>query len=170
MINKLNKRTIILALVLVLFIILIVVNNIEKNNQNVEQTKQTDFEEYLDDGIEFSKLFKEKKYLENILISNIVLNNNNIEYTLKNNSNSSVYISNQITIKVGEDNYHFSDTLEGKIELKPLEEKVITLDCTINELSKTLGYRIDIMQISILKPIYIKYDDSRLLGIAKGGH
>ena len=49
------------------------------------------------------------------------------------------------------------------------EEKIIKIGCTINDLSKKLGYRVDkTMQISILKPIYIKYDDSELLGIAKG--
>ena len=64
--------------------------------------------------------------------------------------------------------YVLSET-EGKIELKSREEKIIKIGCTINDLSKKLGYRVDkTMQISILKPIYIKYDDSELLGIAKG--
>ena len=167
--TKFNKRTIILVLILTFFIILIVANNIIKNNQNVTQSEQPSYEEYLDNGIQFAKIRKEGKYLENIVITNIVLNDNHIEYTLKNYSDSIVYISNQISIVIGEDCYNYFDETEGKIELKSREEKIINIGCTINDKNKKLGYRVDkTMQISILKPIYIKYDDSELLGIAKG--
>ena len=101
--TKFNKRTIILVLILTFFIILIVANNIIKNNQNVTQSEQPSYEEYLDNGIQFAKIRKEGKYLENIVITNIVLNDNHIEYTLKNYSDSIVYISNQISIVIGED-------------------------------------------------------------------
>lgn len=167
MFDKINKRTIILILMIVIFAIIILINFIKTNNQDNDYTTQLNYEKYLDNGIQLSKLIEEKKYLDNIEITSIV-NNNNIEYTLKNNSNDSVYISNEVEIIVGEDGILLSDTIEGKIELEPLEEKVITIDYTINQLSKKLGYRIDMEKISIIKPIYLKYDDNKLSGIAKG--
>ena len=170
MIRKFNKRTIILVLIIILFTVLIVVDTVKNNYQNVEQKKKADYQEYLDNGIEISEYIEEKKYLERIPIRNIVFNNDHIEYNIENSSDSSVYLSNQITIIVGEDSYSLYDKIDGKIELKPFEKKTIIIDCTINQLSKKLGYRVDTdtMQISMVKPIYIKYDDSTLLGVAKG--
>lgn len=166
MFNKITKRTIVLIIVFVVFGTFIIARLIKSNNKDNSNIIYSQHEEYLDNGIELSKLIEECKYIDDITISYIV-NDNNIEYTLTNNSNDSVYISNEIEIMVGEDSILLSDTIEGKIELKPFDKKIITIDCTIRQLSQKLGYHIDAEEILIIKPIYVKYDDKKLLGICK---
>ena len=167
--NKINKRTLILVFVILLFVVFTVMDNIKDNKDNEEaktQIEPQEHEQYLDNGIGISDLVKEGRYLEEIVITSIVFENG-LEYTLKNNGTDSVYIANEIQIVIGEDNFHLSDNIKGKIELAPLEEKTITTDITLNRLSADSGYYIDVTQITLLKPIYEKYDNSKLIGIAK---
>lgn len=168
--KKNNKRTITLIIVFIIFCTLIITSCIKKNNNNFEQKKQLNNEEYLDDGIEYLKFIEENKYTENIIISNIKFNSNNIEFLMENKSNNSVYISNQVTIMVNSDKYNLFDSIDGKIELKPYEKKEVMLDCTISGLSTKLGYYVDVntMQIVITKPIYERYNSNILIGVAKG--
>ena len=168
MFGRINKRTIFLLLFILIFIIVIFINFILKSNDDKENyTRQLDFEQYLDNGIQLSEFLEKKEYLDNIEINQIKIKDG-IEYTIKNNGNNEVYISNEIEILIGEDAILLSDSIDGKIKLEPNEEKIITIDSTINQLSQKLGYYIDIKKISIIKPIYVKYDENKLLGIVKG--
>ena len=116
MFGRINKRTIFLLLFILIFIIVIFINFILKSNDDKENyTRQLDFEQYLDNGIQFSEFLEKKEYLDNIEINQIKIKDG-IEYTIKNNGNNEVYISNEIEILIGEDAILLSDSIDGKIK------------------------------------------------------
>lgn len=167
--SRITKRNVFFLCVFIICIIIIIINYALNSKISNKKNVQSEIleESYLDNGLEFFDFLEKNEFLKDVIISNVIVTNNSIEYTIKNNTEKSIYISNQISLKYEEDNYNTNDTIIGKIEIQPFEEKNIKIEKNINEIGKTLGYKIDNQKLQILKPIYIEYNSNKLLGVAK---
>lgn len=132
-----------------------------------QNPKRDNFEQFLDNGIQFEKLTKKQQFLNDIKISNIKIDEQKITYVIKNNSQNSVFLSNQLKIGDRTTLVSTTDTIDKKIELKANEEKSLEVAISKQKLLKILDSQIDKNSIQIFKPIYQKYDSPTLIGITK---
>ena len=162
-----NKRRIVLLVIIFITIIVFGIKYWQEQQLAKQNPKRDNFEQFLDNGIQFEKLTKKQQFLNDIKISNIKIDEQKITYIIKNNSQSSVFLSNQIKIGDRTTLVSTTDTIDKKIELKANEEKSLEVAISKQKLLKILDSQIDKNSIQIFKPIYQKYDSPTLIGIAK---
>ncbi len=162
-----NKRRIILLAIIFMTSIILGIKYWQEQQLSKQNPKRDDFEQFLDNGIQFEKLTKKQQFLNDIKISNIKIDEQKITYLIKNNSQNSVFLSNQLKIGDRTTLVSTTDTIDKKIELKINEEKSLEITISKQKLLNILDSQIDKNNIQILKPIYQKYDSPTLIGIAK---
>ncbi len=162
-----NKRRIVLLVIIFITSIVFGIKYWQEQQLAKQNPKRDNFEQFLDNGIQFEKLTKKQQFLNDIKISNIKIDEQKITYAIKNDSQNSVFLSNQIKIGDRTTLVSTTDTIDKKIELKANEEKSLEVAISKQKLLKILDSQIDKNSIQIFKPIYQKYDSPTLIGIAK---
>ena len=162
-----NKRRIVLLVIIFIASIVFGIKYWQEQQLAKQNPKRDNFEQFLDNGIQFEKLTKKQQFLNDIKISNIKIDEQKITYVIKNNSQNSVFLSNQLKIGDRTTLISTTDTIHKKIELKVNEEKSLEVAISKQKLLKILDSQIDKNSIQIFKPIYQKYDSPTLIGIAK---
>lgn len=162
-----NKRRAILIVIILIAGTILGVKYWQEQQLTKQHPKHDNFEQFLDNGIQFGNLTAKKQFLNDIKISNVKISNQKITYTIKNDSKTSVFLSNQLKIGDRTTLVSTTDIIDKKIELRASEEKTLEITMSKRELSKILDGQIDENSIRILKPIYQKYDSPTLIGIAK---
>ena len=93
-----NKRRIILLVIIFIASIVFGIKYWQEQQFAKQNPKRDNFEQFLDNGIQFEKLTKKQQFLNDIKISNIKIDEQKITYAIKNDSQNSVFLSNQIKI------------------------------------------------------------------------
>lgn len=162
-----NKRRIILLVIIFIASIVFGIKYWQEQQLAKQNPKRDNFEQFLDNGIQFENLTKKQQFLNDVKISNVKISEQKITYVIKNNSQNSVFLSNQLKIGDRTTLVSTTDTIDKKIELKTNEEKSLEVAISKQKLLKILDSQIDKNSIQIFKPIYQKYDSPTLIGIAK---
>lgn len=162
-----NKRRIVLLVIIFITIIVFGIKYWQEQQLAKQNPKRDNFEQFLDNGIQFEKLTKKQQFLNDVKISNVKISEQKITYTIKNQSKNSVFLSNQLKISDRTTLVSTTDIIDKKIELKANEEKSLEVAISKQKLLKILDSQIDKNSIQIFKPIYQKYDSPTLIGIAK---
>ena len=162
-----NKRRIVLLVIIFITSIVFGIKYWQEQQLAKQNPKRDNFEQFLDNGIQFEKLTKKQQFLNDVKISNVKIDEQKITYVIKNNSQNSVFLSNQLKIGDRTTLVSTTDAIDKKIELKANEEKSLEVAISKQKLLKILDSQIDKNSIQIFKPIYQKYDSPTLIGIAK---